>query len=227
MAMTKGGAVKDGDAAVSARVLNDEEAQFCASLARKFVASRATPEEIEVVTQQLGRYPRGMVAVGARCVCGTPLAVVTRPLVEGKIPFPTTCYLTSPEAVKAMSHLEASGVMNAFNAELTGATDTSETATTVESASENAHADLRAEYAHAHEMYMAMRHELAGLLGDSEEHIGGISAGGMPVRVKCLHALCAQSLVMGRGVNPLGDKALDLAADEFSPNVCRCSVRLK
>ncbi|MDN6271701.1 MAG: DUF501 domain-containing protein, partial [Bifidobacterium crudilactis] len=38
----------------------------------------ATPEDVDIVTRQLGRYPRGMVAVGARCVCGNPLAVITR-----------------------------------------------------------------------------------------------------------------------------------------------------
>ena len=39
--------------------------------------------------------------------------------------------------------------------------------------------------------------------------IDGISAGGMPDRVKCLHVLAAQSLAQGRGVNPLGDEVLD------------------
>ena len=31
----------------------------------------------------------------------------------------------------------------------------------------------------------------------------------MPNRVKCLHVLVAHSLAAGRGVNPLGDEALD------------------
>ena len=70
---------------------------------------------IAVVERQLGRYPRGMVAVGARCVCGRPLAVVTRPLLPGGVPFPTTCYLTGPEAVKAISHIEAEGKMKEYN----------------------------------------------------------------------------------------------------------------
>ena len=38
--------------------------------------------------------------------------------------------------------------------------------------------------------------------------IENISAGGMPNRVKCLHALIAHSLSAGPGVNPLGDEAL-------------------
>jgi len=188
--------------------LSKKERGALATSAEQFVTDRASQAEIDLVEQQLGRYPRGMVSVGARCVCGTPLAVVTRPLIEGKIPFPTTLYLTSPEAVKAMSHLEATGVMNEMNTELADSEA------------------LRESYAHAHAMYMGFRHEVAVRLGDSEEHIAGISAGGMPVRVKCLHALSAQSLVMGRGVNPLGDEALDAARDEFDPTVCRCALRL-
>lgn len=170
----------------------------------------ATDHDIVIVERQLGRYPRGMVAVGARCVCGRPLAVVTRPVLPGGIPFPTTCYLTSPEAVKAVSHVEANAVMSEYNEML--------------AAQDEAGERLRADYRRAHDLYLAFRHELAKRLGDSEEHIAGISAGGMPVRVKCLHALLAQTLVMGSGTNPIGDLTLARIADEFDPSVCRCSV---
>jgi hypothetical protein len=46
-----------------------------------------------------------------------------------------------------------------------------------------------------------------GALGDVPE-IAGVSAGGMPDRVKCLHVLVAHALAVGPGVNPLGDEAL-------------------
>lgn len=166
----------------------------------------ATPEDVDIVTRQLGGFPRGMVAVGARCVCGNPLAVVTRPLLEGAVPFPTTCYLTSPEAVKAVSHVEAEGEMRGYNDML--AEDP----------------ELSQEYRDAHQAYLDFRHALALRLGDDESHIQGTSAGGMPVRVKCLHALLAQSLVMGKGVNPIGDSVLARIKDEFSPDVCRCGL---
>ena len=175
-------------------------------LADKVLAQPATEHDIAVVERQLGRYPRGMVAVGARCVCGRPLAVVTRPLLPGGVPFPTTCYLTGPEAVKAISHIEAEGKMKEYNDMLA------------------ADEELKAAYEQAHNLYLAFRHELAGRLGDSEKHIEGISAGGMPVRVKCLHALLAQSLVMGPGANPIGDLVLERVKDEFDPTVCRCTL---
>ncbi|MGO3886768.1 MAG: DUF501 domain-containing protein, partial [Mycetocola sp.] len=55
--------------------------------------------------------------------------------------------------------------------------------------------------------------------GDVEQ-IAGISAGGMPTRVKCLHALIGHALAAGPGVNPVGDRAL--AASRWSPQVCVC-----
>ncbi|WP_169171490.1 DUF501 domain-containing protein [Bifidobacterium oedipodis] len=180
--------------------------QRAQELIDRILAEPANDRDIELVQAQLGRYPRGMVAVGARCVCGRPLAVVTRPVLPGGIPFPTTCYLTGPEAVKAASHVEAAGIMQDYNDML--------------ASDEN----LRAAYGRAHELYLAFRHELAERLGDSEEHIEGTSAGGMPVRVKCLHALLAQTLVMGAGANPIGDMVLERVKDEFDPSVCRCSI---
>ena len=151
------------------------------TLAKKVLDQPATEHDIAVVERQLGRYPRGMVAVGARCVCGRPLAVVTRPLLPGGVPFPTTCFLAEDD-------------------------------------------DLKAAYERAHELSVAFRHERAVAMEDSDEHIEGTSAGGMPVRIKCLHALLAQTLVMGEGANPIGDMALEAIRHEFDPNVCRCTV---
>lgn len=50
--------------------------------------------------------------------------------------------------------------------------------------------------------------------------IAGISAGGMPTRVKCLHALAGHALAAGPGVNPIGDVALERSS--WSPERCRC-----
>lgn len=110
----------------------------------------ATQNDIVTVETQLGRYPRGMVAVGARCaVDGTPLVVITGPVLPGGIPFPTTMYLTSPEAVKAASHLEADGLMRQYNEML--ADD----------------AGLRAQYERAHAAYLTFRHGLAERLNEA------------------------------------------------------------
>jgi uncharacterized protein len=68
-------------------------------------------------------------------------------------------------------------------------------------------AELAAAYRRAHEDYLAER--------DAIEPMGTtFSGGGMPDRVKCLHVLIAHSLAKGRGVNPFGDEALAILADE-------------
>ena len=40
--------------------------------------------------------------------------------------------------------------------------------------------------------------------------IDDFSAGGMPTRIKCLHALVGHALAAGPGVNPVGDLALSM-----------------
>ncbi len=160
-----------------------------------------TPEDLATLEEQLGRVPRGVVAIAARCVCGRPLVVRTAPRLDDGTPFPTSFYLTCPPAVKAVSTLEASGVMEEMNRRL--AED----------------ADLRAAYEHAHREYLRLRAEL----GEVPE-IADVSAGGMPTRVKCLHALLGHTLAVGRGVNPFGDEVLDRLerSGAWSPTVCSC-----
>ena len=80
--------------------------------------------------------------------------------------------------------------------------------------------DLAAAYRSAHERYLDARAELGQEVGQSVPEIEGISAGGMPDRVKCLHVLAGQSLAQGRGVNPLGDEVLDLLGDWWAPGPC-------
>lgn len=158
-----------------------------------------SPEDLAVVAAQLGREPRGVVGIAARCVCGRPTVVRTAPRLPDGTPFPTTFYLTNPVAVAALSTLEATGVMREMNERLA------------------AEPELAAAHRRAHEHYLAQRAEL----GDVPE-IAGISAGGMPNRVKCLHVLAGHALAAGPGVNPLGDEALARISEQWRPDVCRC-----
>ena len=143
-----------------------------------------TPTDEAAITAQLERQPRGAVGIAYRCPCGKPAVVATRPRLTDGSPFPTMYYLTCPRAVAACSLLESQGLMAQMNRRL------------------GHDRDLAAAYRRAHERYLADRE----LLGSVPE-IAGISAGGMPDRVKCLHALVAHSLAAGEGVNPLGDEA--------------------
>lgn len=156
-----------------------------------------TPEDLAVVEAQLGRRPRGMAAVAWRCPCGRPGVVKTFPRLENGTPFPTTYYLTCQRAIMGCSALEANGVMSEMTDRL------------------GEDAELAARYREAHEAYLMDRAEL-GHVGEIE----GISAGGMPTRVKCLHVLVGHSLAVGPGVNPLGDEALE-AMGEFWKDPCQ------
>ena len=63
--------------------------------------------------------------------------------------------------------------------------------------------------------YLAERARIADV-----PEIDGISAGGMPDRVKCLHVLVAHALAAGPGVNPLGDEALALLPPWWAAGPC-------
>lgn len=153
--------------------------------------------ELEVLRAQLGRPARGVVGIAARCACGNPTVVATAPRLEDGTPFPTFYYLTHPAATAAMSVLEADHVMRELSEWI--ATDE----------------DAASAYRAAHEAYIRDR----DAFGEVEE-IAGVSAGGMPTRVKCLHALAAHALAAGPGVNPVGDAALARAT--WSPDRCVC-----
>jgi hypothetical protein len=147
-------------------------------------------DDVAVVEAQLGRPPRSIRGVGHRCECGLPDVVATEPRLDDGTPFPTTFYLTCPRANSRIGTLEASGMMREMSDRL----------------SEDP--ELAASYRRAHESYLAARAAIEDQVGAVPE-IAGVSAGGMPERVKCLHVLAAQSLAQGRGINPLGDEVLD------------------
>lgn len=153
------------------------------------------------VQRQIGRPARGAVDVAHRCPCGAPDVVRTVPRLPDGTPFPTTFYATCPRLTGALSTLESSGLMRQMTQRL--AEDP----------------ELASAYAAAHEDYLARR----TALGEVAE-IEGVSAGGMPSRVKCLHVLVAHSLAAGPGVNPFGDEALDLLEPWWLPQSCTASA---
>lgn len=156
-----------------------------------------TPADRAAITRQLGREPRAVVEIAHRCPCGEPDVVRTAPRLPDGTPFPTSYYATCPRLTGALSTLESAGVMKEMSARLE---------------SDEA---LAAAYARAHEDYLARR----STLGEVPE-IAGVSAGGMPSRVKCLHVLVAHSLGVGPGVNPLGDEALELLEPWWETHSC-------
>jgi hypothetical protein len=80
--------------------------------------------------------------------------------------------------------------------------------------------ELATAYAAAHRAYLDDRSALAEQEGQRVEEIEGVSAGGMPHRVKCLHVLAAHALATGPGVNPLGDEVLAELGAWWEPGPC-------
>jgi uncharacterized protein len=146
-------------------------------------------EDAEAVAAQLGRVPRGLQRVAHRCPCGLPDVVQTAPRLPDGTPFPTVYYLTCPRAAAEVSGLEAAGRMREMTDRL-------------------ADERLRERYRRAHRDYLADREAAAALAGVEPLPAGTQSAGGMPDRVKCLHALVAHELAVP-GANPFGREALD------------------
>jgi uncharacterized protein len=162
------------------------------------MSDKATQKDLDCIEVQLGRIPRDVHAISYRCPCGNPAVVETPPRLSHGEPFPTFYYATCPRLTAAISTLESTGLMADMNERLT--TDH----------------ELAGAYAAAHDDYLAAR---AALKMDVPE-VEGISAGGMPNRVKCLHSLVAHSLSAGAGVNPLGDEALSKLPEWWKDQPC-------
>lgn len=164
-----------------------------------------TDQDIRVLSAQLGRTVRDVIEIPARCVCGNPLVAATAPRLSNGSPFPTVFYLAHPAITAAASRLEAGGLMY----EMTDALA--------------ADPELASRYTLAHENYLAERERIRLISGTDEvPEIENISAGGMPTRVKCLHAVIGHTLAVGCGINPMGDWGLDEITDWWTPQVCAC-----
>ena len=151
-----------------------DDASYAAQLAR----APMDPEEAELAARMIGRPLRGRSATAVRCAWGLPAVLRVDPLLDDGTPFPTVFWLSCPLASRAMGRLEASGIMRDLTAQL---------------GEDEVLADA---YRAAHERYVAFRSELGPRVP------GDPSAGGMPGRVKCLHALYAHHLATQD--NPVG-----------------------
>ena len=156
-------------------------------------------QDLRAVALQLGREPRGLREVAHRCTCGLPDVVATDPRLPDGTPFPTYYYLTCPRRASAVSTLEAAGVMRSMQDRL------------------RADAELASAYRRAHDDYLRRRTAVQEI-----PEVEGVSAGGMPDRVKCLHVLVAHALAAGPGVNPLGDETLALLAESAEGHSSPC-----
>jgi len=157
--------------------------------------------DVEAVQAQLGRPIRGSAEVAHRCPCGLPDVIETAPYLPDGSPFPTLYYLTCPRAASAIGRLEERGRMKEMQARL--AEDPG----------------LAERYRAAHRDYRERRDRAAERAGMPSLPEGMQTAGGMPDRVKCLHALVAHELA-APGTNPFGREALDELPEWWRSGCC-------
>ncbi|MBK4148990.1 DUF501 domain-containing protein [Corynebacterium macginleyi] len=147
-----------------------------------------TDADLVIVSEQLGRTPRGVLEVSFRTPDGQPAVIKTSPKLPDGTPFPTLYYLTDPRLTAEASRLEVAHVMKWMESRL------------------SEEQELAVDYRQAHEHFLAKRNEIEDLGTD-------FSGGGMPERVKCLHVLIAYALAEGPQHFRLGTEAVAMAAD--------------
>jgi uncharacterized protein len=162
------------------------DASYEAQASRPYLDER----DAAIAERMIGRPLRGRSAAAVRCAWGLPAVLRVQPQLEDGTPFPTTFWLSCPLANQHCGRLEASGAMH----ELTGSLADDP--------------DLGRAYAEAHQRYVAFRDRLGPKVPRDP------SAGGMPGRVKCLHALYAHHLATCD--NPIGA----WAAAQIEPMPC-------
>jgi uncharacterized protein len=171
------------------------DASYEAQLARPLISE----DDAVLAARMIGRPLRGQSAVAVRCAWGLPAVLRVSPRLDDGTPFPTLFWLACPLANRHVGRLEAQGEM----ARLSGCL----------------HADerLATAYAHAAQRYVAARDALGGPLPRN------VAAGGMPERVKCLHALYAHHLATAD--NPVGAWVGEWVEPLACPAPCvpRCS----
>jgi uncharacterized protein len=165
-------------------------------------------DDREIVTRQLGRAPRALRRIVARCPYGRPAVTEQDPYDANGDPFPTTYYVTCPHLVAALARVEAAGGVERWSRAV--AED----------------ADLAHSLERATEDQRRVRRELAGERTGTDEGRSlalGIAGSHSPERLKCLHAHAAFALA--RTGYALGERIL-AEVDPLWPSDRCCSEDL-
>jgi uncharacterized protein len=161
-------------------------------------------DDREAVARQLGRPPRALRGVAARCPFGLPAVTEQEPYDDDGRPFPTTYYLTCRHLVAAVARLEASGGVERWS----------------EQAEVNE--ELRASLLQATKEQRSLRRRLAAGREGSDRGASldlGIGGTQTPEQLKCLHAHVAFALA--RPGYELGQRIL-AEIEPIWPTHCCC-----
>jgi len=158
-----------------------------------------------LVEGQLGRPPRALRRVAARCPYGLPAVTEQDPYDTTGEPFPTTFYLTCPYLVSAVARLEAGGGVDRWSAELERDPELA--------------ADVDRATREQRDIRKALAAGRTGRDGGASLELG-IGGSRNPRRLKCLHAHAAFALA--RPSYELGTRVLAEVEPPWPPERC-CS----
>ncbi len=170
-----------------------------------------------IIKNQIGRPPRNLMGIAARCSTGEPQVIVTHPVIfHGEFPevFPTLYWLSCPRLVKEISRLEGMGVIEEIQEQVFG--------------DEQLKQDLDQAYQdYADERLALVKDPTLKLLKEGHpaqyevlihSGVGGIMNQG----VKCLHAHFADYLVHGK--NPVGRLVAERLGDKMKEECDQCNL---
>ncbi len=163
------------------------------------------PRDLACVALQLGREPRPLRRVAARCPWGGPAVVENLPYDAAGRPFPTLFWATCPSLVAAVSLLESAGGVRRFEA--------------LAADDEQLHRSLLAATAYERRRRRALAARSAAPQRDGGASLAtGIGGVARPAALKCLHAHAAHALA--RPGYLLGERILAAAAPLYPARAC-------
>ena len=160
-------------------------------------------DDLAIVERQLGRPPRGVRRLAARCPYGAPAVVEQAAYLNDGQPFPTTYYLTCPSAVAAVGALEDAGGVDRLERLVA------------------AGGDAAASYAWGAARQRQLRRPAPAMADAGASLSLGIAGTSREGAIKCLHAHAAFALV--EADYDLGRAILDEAAPLYPAGGC-CSA---
>lgn len=148
-------------------------------------------EDLNIITQQLGREPEGVQEIPIRGKDGRPVVIRVRSMVRGK-PFPNLFWLTDPILKKEIDKVEATGIIKNLENEILKADE-----------------EFKSRLIQDHKNYIELRlkymqeeEDLKDLCPEYLEALKTKGIGGLSdySRVRCLHMHFAHYLVSGNSV---------------------------
>ena len=153
-------------------------------------------KQLSIITERLGRPPRGLRDVAVRDAAGLPMVIRVASVVD-ETPFPTLYWLIDPALCLRIDRAEAGGVIAGLQARI----DADERLQGTMREDHRRHIERRASYlTPAERGWLTARGLWAAL---NERGIGGIAD---PSRIRCLHTWYAAHLVEPNTIGRLLDE---------------------